>query len=268
MLAGKQLPAVSTVLADRRMKLTNADIKLVLKRIDDSGPTVRHAAAAILAGQGARMPASLAAARVMLDHIEPEMRAAGAKALVGTGEHNAALRDCLFDPSAEVRANAARALAGDFDALRPALRDGDPLVRLEAGRGLLGSDEDRADAVQELLRLGRAASPAGRVAVAEAIPEEAAELVPLLEADMRANHLPAAAWLVRHAPAKANVALVRLTCGVASVDTREEAARLLGGLGAKARPALPWLRRQLRPGITQAEREAVREAIQQINAAK
>jgi HEAT repeat protein len=268
MLSNKQLPAAATALNGPRMKLTNADINIVVKRLDDSDPTMRHAAATILAGQGARTPAAVAAARVMLDHIEPEMRAAGAKALHGTGEHKAALRECLFDPSAEVRANAARALAGDFDALRPALSDGDPLVRLEAGRGLLASDKDRADAVQELLRLGRAASAAGRVAVAEAIPEEAAELVPLLEADMRANCLSAAAWLVRHAPAKAEAALVRLMCGVTSFGTREEAARLLAELGAKARPALPWLRRQLRPGLTQAEREAVRDAIQRISAAK
>ncbi len=262
LIKGEQLPKIAGLLADPALNLPDADLDTVARRTADADENIRLAAASVLSSLGARTDASAGIALGLLGHHLPELRAAGARAL-RVERDRSSLHECLFDPSAAVRAAAAHALAGD-DAMRPLLRDGDPAVRLEAALGLLKTSA-RDEAAAELLALAPHASPAARLQIAEALPDQAAALTPLLEADTRGagvgDALRAAAWLVRHAPAKSARALDRL---IAGLDESDEAARLLATLGAKARPAEPWLKRHLRLRQTRPTREALEAALRAI----
>jgi HEAT repeat protein len=257
----EHLPRIAGLLGDPALELPNADLEVIARRTSDPDENVRQAAASVLASLGARTDACVEAALGLLSHAEPEMRAAAARSLRPARDRAAvALRELLYDPSDAVRAAAAHALAGD-DALRVALRDGSPEVRLEAGLGLLKGSA-RQEATRELLRLARHASPTGRLAVAQALGDEAGELAALLEVDSRSldveHALPAAAWLVRHSPAHSARALLRLAAGL---DESDDAARLLAGLGPLARPITPWLRRHLRLQQPRPTREALEAAL-------
>lgn len=145
----------------------------------------------------------------------------------------AALRECLWDPAAEVREAAAaslRKLAPDDGALPAAAnRDPDDEVRLAA----------KPDPAL-IRRLVPWVVPNWRLRLVGQLPDPG-PLADEVEADTRGQHaedrLRAAAWLARHQPERRAEMVALLTAALECWDplARAEAARLLRGLGgAKA----------------------------------
>jgi lysophospholipase L1-like esterase len=243
---------------------------LLAERLAASGLLpARAAPEEILSGAGQ----SAAEPRKALGHARAEVRASAVRLLGRSTSAVDALARGLADPSAEVRHEAARGLAGLGEAARPAARalfaalaDAVPGVRWQAAQALHAALPPLPEALPGLARA--AGSPdrfvrefaaatlgAAGPAAAAAVPD----LVEALGREGAFNEAGPAAALGRIGPAAAP-AVPALRRGLSDPDpeNRFRAARALAGIGPAARAAEPDLRRLLSDPDDRVRRQAAR----------
>jgi hypothetical protein len=246
----------------------------LLPLLDDPDPLVRQAAAETIARVGANRADIRETMRALLGSPEAELRRAAARLPRSRRNFESwtpYLLECLFDPDAEVRRQAALSLPLD-DKVRPALQglldDPSPAVRLAAARRL-GPEGGKL-----LADLARRAAPGDRAEVLRALhavdPAAARGLLGELEADLRADdlgdRLDSAEVLVTLDATRAAEVLPFVLGILEGWDesARLRAARTLQALGSQARPAVPALRRRLERDDTDDVRDAARRALKTI----